>query len=115
MPLITLWNLAAAFLSLVGCAFFLGSAYAMVGLLGLPLDLLSMTTLVTVSAIGIRISLHFIGEFLLVWAHDDRTMCALQNSMATTLKVSSYLGLRHVTVNNYALTRTPFRQLNTKI
>lgn len=88
MPLITLWNIAAAFLSLVGCSFLLVSAYAMIGLLDLPLDLLSMTTLVAMSAIGIRISLHFIGEFLLVWAHEDRTMCALQHSIAITFKVS---------------------------
>ncbi|KAI6191206.1 SSD domain-containing protein [Aphelenchoides bicaudatus] len=86
MPLITLWNLAAAFLSLVGCGFFLASAYAMIGLAGLPLDLLGMTMLVTISTVGIRISLHFIGEFLLVWAHDDRTLCALQNSISITLK-----------------------------
>lgn len=88
VPLITLWNLAAFLLSFLGCSFFLGVSFGLIGLLGISIDLLSMSSLITVAAIGIRISLHFIGEFILVWARDNRTMCALQNSGGNVLKVS---------------------------
>jgi predicted exporter len=87
IPLITLWNLGACLLSFVGCAYFLGTSYALIGLLGISLDLLSMTSLITVVGIGIRISLYFIGEFLLVWARDNRTTCALHNCGGNVLKV----------------------------
>ncbi|KAI6205906.1 hypothetical protein M3Y94_00845300 [Aphelenchoides besseyi] len=91
VPLVTLWNLAASLLCLVGSAFVLATSHALCGLLlGFPFDLLNSTMIITMSAVGLRISVHFIGEFLLVWAHDDRVARAMQSSSGVVLKITLF-------------------------
>ncbi|KAI6174031.1 hypothetical protein M3Y98_01146000 [Aphelenchoides besseyi] len=89
VPLVTLWNLAASLLCFVGSAFVLTTSHALCGLLlGFPLDLLNSTMIITMCAVGLRIAVHFIGEFLLVWAHDDRVARAMQSSSGVVLKIT---------------------------
>jgi hypothetical protein len=87
--LVTLWNLAAAILCFVGTTSLLAGSYAIAQLLlNIQLDLLNLTMIITIAAVGIRISLHYVGDFLLMYTHaEERGMYALQNSGVIVLKV----------------------------